>query len=349
MSIRSKIFMLVAFGIIGVAGISGFAKYSGVKKDAYMTVLQQSQTVETVMLQIMMAEEKFINTLDSKELSGLGDYKRRLDEALTRIKSFDAGAGISDSATLVSQTEVEHSRIFQVVAQALDDMSKAKADLFAKTESVNTHVKESIGIIDKEEAMLFPQGETLPPDKTELRKELSDLLVLLSDRIMNIQDLLLYGNASKYQETRQAIEKKLELRKKNISVSVPTMKDFIQPWKATKPILAEIAGDDSIIFDLWGKNNEAEENAAKYSGTDSREIKKYIRSLQSNPRKQQQVGRPDQLGCITGRDFDPQRSWFPPVEIYQQVFAKIHCRTHRRRQPGRRSFRPGFNVKPGTL
>ncbi len=256
MSIRSKIFMLVVFGIIGVAGISGFTKYSGIKKNAYMAVLGQSQTGETVMLQIMMAEEKFINTLDSRELSGLGGYKLRLEETLTRIKSYNAGAGISDSAAQMSQTEAEHGRIFQSVAQALDEMSKTKADLFAKTESVNTHVKESIGVIDKEEAMLFPQGETLSADKTELRKELSDLLVLLSDRIMNIQDLLLYGNASKYQETRQAIEKKLELRKKNISVSVPTMKDFIQSWEATMPILAEIAADDSAIFDLWGKNND---------------------------------------------------------------------------------------------
>ena len=64
LSIRNKIFMLVILGVIGVASISVFAKYSAIKKNTYMRVQQQSQTIEAVMLQIMMAEEIFTNSLD---------------------------------------------------------------------------------------------------------------------------------------------------------------------------------------------------------------------------------------------------------------------------------------------
>ncbi|MGO9021427.1 MAG: methyl-accepting chemotaxis protein [Syntrophobacteraceae bacterium] len=255
-SIRGKIFMLVTLGVIGVASISGFAKYSAVKKNTYMSVLEHSQTVETLMLKIMMGEEKFINTLDSKELSGLDEYRRGLNEALTRIRSFDAGAGIANDAATMSQTEAEHARVFQNVAQGLNDISKDKADLFANIGSVNTNVKKVLDTIESEEALLNMKGEFLAFDKNAIRKELSDILVLFSDRIMNIQDLLLRGDASKYRETRQAIEKKLELKKKNVELTVSTMKDFAQAWHASEPLLTQIARTEDAIFELWGKNND---------------------------------------------------------------------------------------------
>lgn len=256
LSIRSKILMLVILGVIGVAGMSGLAKYSGVKKNTYMTVLQQSQTVETVMLQIMMAEEKFINTLDSQELSSLGDYRHRLEEALTRIKSYDVGAEIINEAALMSKTEAEHARVFQLVAQGLDEMSKAKVDLFKKIESVNVQMKKIVDALDKEELRLFPQGEYLSFDKSGLRKEAGDLLVALSDRLLNIQDLLLYGNVSKYHEARQAIEKRQEMKQKNVGLSVDDLKDFLPAWQASLPLLNEITTVEDTILDLWGKNIE---------------------------------------------------------------------------------------------
>ncbi len=248
--------MLVILGVMGVFAISGFAKYSAVKKNTYMSVLDHSQTVETLMLQIMMGEEKFINTLDSKELSGLDEYRRGLNEALTQLKSFDVGAGITNEAAAMSQTEAEHASVFQNVAKGLNDMSKDKADLFAKIESVNSSMKKVLDIIEAEEATLNMRGEFLAFDKNAVRKEMSDLLVLFSDKIMNIQDLLLLGDASKYRQTRQAIEKKLELKKKNIGLTVSTMKDFTQAWQASVPVIIEITRLEDAIFELWGKNND---------------------------------------------------------------------------------------------
>ena len=76
------------------------------KKNTYMRVQQQSQTIEAVMLQIMMAEEIFINSLDTAELSSLAEYRKRLGASLTELKSFDVGAEIAkDDAAIMSQTE----------------------------------------------------------------------------------------------------------------------------------------------------------------------------------------------------------------------------------------------------
>jgi len=269
LSIRSKIFMLVILGIMGVTCISGFAKYSTVKKNTYTSVLKHSLMVETLMLQVMMAEEKFINTLDPKELSGLSDYRRRVDEALERIRSFDVGAGIGNEAAAMSQAEAEHARIFELAAQGLDEIEKAKADLFAKIELIDTRLKGVVAAIEREEALLNTTGDFLDSNKSALRKELSDLLVLMSDRIMNIQDLFLHGNLSKYQAARQAIEKGLELKTKNIGISISAAVDgkstevkakaeaeLGQPWKTAEPLLAEIARIEDNIFNLWNRNND---------------------------------------------------------------------------------------------
>ena len=156
--IRNKILMLVILGIIGVASISGFAKYSAIKKNTYMRVLQQSQNAKAVMLQIMMAEEKFINTLDKSELSSLDEYKKNLNEALNEIRSFDVGTEIASDAANMSQTEAEHDRIFQMIAQGLSDISKAKSDLITGISSVNTNLKKVLDAIEEEETALFYQG-----------------------------------------------------------------------------------------------------------------------------------------------------------------------------------------------
>ncbi len=221
-----------------------------------MRVQQQSQAIEAVMLQIMMAEEIFINSLDAAELSSLAEYRKKLGASLTELKSFDVGAEIAGDAAIMSQTEAEHARVFQMMAQGLNDMSKAQADLFANIGSVGTHLEKVLAAIETEEAMLLTQGESLGNDKNELRKEMSDVLVLGSDRMMNIQNLMLHGDSSRYREARQSIDKKLDLKKKNISLTVPSMKEFVQPWQESERLLSEIIRTEEAVFVQWGKNNE---------------------------------------------------------------------------------------------
>jgi methyl-accepting chemotaxis protein len=257
-SIRAKIFMLMLLGVAGVAGISSFSKYSELQKNKYMNVLRQSQAAETGIIQIMMLEEKFINALDTAELSGLAELRRTLNSALSEIRSFDVGAGIGDDAAAMSKAEEEHARIFQQVAQGLRDIGKAKADLLTGISSVKMHLKKILDAIELEEAMLFTQGEYLGNDKNGLRKELNDVLLLGSDRVMNVQDLLLHGDIAKYKETRQGIEKKWTLKKNNVNVILKTMKisDFQQTWGASEGVIAKIIQLEDTIFDQWNKNNE---------------------------------------------------------------------------------------------
>ncbi len=256
-SIRTKIFILMFLGVAGVAGISGFSKYSELQKDKYIKVLRQSQAAETSIVQIMMLEEKFMNGLDSAELSGLDEYRKKLNSALSEIKSFDVGAGIGDDAAAMSKSEEEHARIFQQAAQGLRVIGKAKADLLTGIGSVNMNLKKILDAIELEEAMLFTQGEYLGNDKNGLRKELNDVVILGSDRVMNVQDLLLNGDIAKYKQTRQAIEKKWTLKKNNITVILKTIKfsDFQQTWAVSEGVIAKIAQLEDTIFDQWNNNN----------------------------------------------------------------------------------------------
>jgi hypothetical protein len=275
-SIRSKIFMLVILGIISVTGISGFAKYSAAKKNTYINVLKNSQMVETLMAQVMMTEEKFINTLDQKALSGLEDRRRKLDEALGQIQSLDVGAQIGSDAAAMSKTEAEHARIFQETATGLDEMDKAKSALFTKIESLDAQLKKIVKIIETEESLLVISGEVLDGTWQGLRKELCDLLVIMADRTLSVQDLFLRGDVSKYQAARKAIEKDQELKTKNIGGAITTAgsvkaamktqeaaqevmakaRELDQPWKAAQPLMAEIATIEDTVFNLWSNNND---------------------------------------------------------------------------------------------
>ena len=154
-------------------------------------------------------------------MSSLAEYRKKLGASLAELKSFDVGAEIASDAEIMCQTEAEHSRVFQMMAQGLNDISKAQASLLADIASVGAHLEKVLAAIETEEAMLLTQGDSLPLEKNELRKEMSDVLVLGSDRMMNIQNLLLHGDSSRYREARQGIDKKLELKKKNISLTCP--------------------------------------------------------------------------------------------------------------------------------
>ncbi len=261
-SIRTRILMLIVLGMVGVGSIAVSAKYSGLQKNKYMKVLKQSQATEAGILQIMTMEERFINTLDPAALSGLGESRKRLSSALDEIRSFDVGVGIGNDAALISRTEEEHARIFQAMAKGLRDLNKAKDDFFAGVSTANAQLKKIIDAIDAEETMLFMQGEYLGNDKNGLRKELNDISLLGSDRLMNVQGLLIHGDSEKYRERQQSIEKKIALKAKNVKVLLQTMKasDFQQAWTAAEGLMPGLTRLEDTIVDQWGKNNELKQS-----------------------------------------------------------------------------------------
>ena len=303
-SIRNKILMLAIIGVTGVAGVSGFLKYSELQKNKYMKVLRQSQAAETGIIQIMMLEEKFKNELDTAELSGLTEYRKRLNLALSEIRSFDVGTGIGNDAAAMSQSEEEHARIFQQVAQGLRDIGKARTDLFAGIGSVNMHLRKILDVIEMEEATLFTQGEYLGSDKNGLRKEFNDVLLLASDKGMNVQDLLLHGDTAKFREIRQGIEKKLALKKSNINVILKTMKlsDFQQSWEISSGVLSEITRLEDTIFDQWNKNNELRRSLQITASQVQEKLKKISEAsnsiIESHNRAADRIGLSVSLGGV---------------------------------------------------
>jgi NTP pyrophosphatase (non-canonical NTP hydrolase) len=270
--------MLIIMGMAGVGCIAVSAKYSGVQKNRYMNVLKQSQATEAGILQIMTMEQRFINTLDPAALSGLGESRKGLSSALDEIRSFDAGGGIGNDASEISRTEEEHARIFQAMAKGLSDLNKAKDDFFAGISSVNAQLKEITDAIDREETIVFMQGDYLGSDKNALRKELKDVSLLGSDRLMNVQELLIHGNSDKFRETKQSIDKNIAPKVKNVKVLLQTTKssDFQQAWTTAEGLMPGLSRLEDTILDQWGKNNELKK-ALQSSASQIQEKAKGIR------------------------------------------------------------------------
>ncbi len=86
-SIRCRIIMLCLIGITGMGTIAFFNKYLEVSKLQSAHLGDQSQQIDVGILEIMMSEEKFINTTDNKLLTGIKQSRENLREKILDIEA----------------------------------------------------------------------------------------------------------------------------------------------------------------------------------------------------------------------------------------------------------------------
>ncbi len=257
-SIRAKIVILPALGILGMGVIAGANKYLDVKKDMDIVVGRESQAASEGIIRIMMTEEQFVNRHEKDLLLEYRKHQEGLRKTMLKVKSTAVDSGIKQLADSLIKTEKDHAAIFEKMVQNIRSMDKGKRDLANRMQQMNASLHKIVSSIDNEESMLITEGEFLDPTKGGARKEINSFLGYGNEKMMNIQNLLLFSDAGKYREAKKNVEAKMQLLQKNIKTVLHAINssDFSNIWKTVEEDVPVIARLENLVFEEWSKNQD---------------------------------------------------------------------------------------------
>ncbi|MBF0551103.1 MAG: methyl-accepting chemotaxis protein, partial [Deltaproteobacteria bacterium] len=119
-------------------------------------------------------------------------------------------------------------------------------------------IKVIIAAIDREETDSIMQGDNISPSKSAARAEAKSFLGYGHARVINIQNLFLFSNKTKYSENKKEIMKKLELAKNNLGTAIKTTNSvqFINSYNESNDIWPVIDRLEASVLAMWEKNRD---------------------------------------------------------------------------------------------
>ncbi len=256
--IGPKLVVLAAFGIAATLILTLSNHYLIQRIGAASAIGKLGDGVSRAMLQVMLDEERFIRSNDSSRLAAHAKTVEGLRDLVSQIARQANDSRIQALAKGMQGIEADHDAIFQALSKNLAAISRDKSELNERVQGVQKLLGAMAASIDKEEALLGMSGELLDPNKASLRSEIKDYLSAWNEKLLNIQDLMLFGRDSEYQEKEKALEARLAMSRNNVPALLMAVNDagFNKNWEALTAPVAQITALQSNVFDLWGKNRQ---------------------------------------------------------------------------------------------
>jgi methyl-accepting chemotaxis protein len=256
--IGPKLVVLAAVGIVATLTLSLANRYLTHRIGEATAIGQLGETVSRSMLQVMLAEERFIRSNDPSLLETHAKTVGGLREVVSEISRKASDSQIQALAKELHSTEASHGAVFQELSKNLAAIDRDKSLLNERIQQVQKVLADTAASITTEEAMLGMTGELLDPNKGSLRSEIKDYLSAWNEKLLNIQDLMLFGRDGEYQEKEKALETRLALSRNNVPALLMAVNDadFNKRWEGLGTPVAQIAALQSSVYGLWGSNRQ---------------------------------------------------------------------------------------------
>ena len=249
--------LLAAVGILGSLSLAVVNyRVSDRIGDAVATGLS-GDTVGRQMLRAIVAEERFMKTDDQQLLATHKEAVSVLRQAAGQVAERARDDRMRELAGELQALEKEHTAIFAQVAENQAAIGRDKAALSQQVKHVQDVLAEMAAIISQKEAMMMMEGEFLDANWVSLRGEIKDYLSAWNEKLLNIQDLLIFGQTAAYEEKEKTLESKLALSRKNLPTMLTVVNDAEQNkiWQSLEAPVATIATLQASVYDRWQKKS----------------------------------------------------------------------------------------------
>ena len=249
-SIRIKIILLPIIGILGMFAIAGINKYLDLSIAKQIEAGRLSQGMSAKMTEMMMIEERFINTNNVSLLDTREKLVHEFKAMLNDLKSLTDPSFVDG----IIRNELEHSQLFDTMAGYLVTVNGAAQSLTQATDTINGILDEIIGAIDQEEMELMLEGETIDPLKNSARKETITYASFGNRRLLNIfQNLFVLNDEEKYLNDKTELDKTIELSQNNVTMMYKSVNDsmFLEQWKSAQDESRKIVEYENELFSAW--------------------------------------------------------------------------------------------------
>ncbi len=257
-SVRAKIILLALLGVFGVASVSAVNGYLSRLTARNLQISKKSQNVATATLQARMIQEKFVNTRSKDVLSVYEGIRNDLKAAISDLQASVTDGDLARQVDKIAATEKDSAKVFESLTQSLLEMHSRREEIRTKIEEVRKLLGEIVKAIDKEDVDLAMQGDTLDVTKATVRNALKDYLSIWDQRLLNIQNLLLFSNADSYVQANKNTMSELDLGEKNFVVILHSIDSdrFKALWSKAKALLPQIDKTESALFSYWKSNQD---------------------------------------------------------------------------------------------
>lgn len=257
-SVRAKVVLLAFLGIVGVATFFAVNTYLSISTQKNLEIGKKSQNLAADILQAAVIQEKFLNTRNKELLSAQEAIRKDLKTAISTLQALATDKDLLASVQKISPLEEAAAAIFASMTRNLSQMYSRRDEIRNKIDEMRNSLRQIINGIDKEDVMLSMQGDTIDANKTTLRTVLKQYLSLWDERLLNIQDLLLFSQGDSYTQVHQKIGSELDRQGKNFItiLELVASNEYSNIWDKSKPYLPQIDQLETALFDDWKTNQD---------------------------------------------------------------------------------------------
>ncbi len=255
-TIKAKILILPVLGILGMTFLAGMNWYLNKRKSHDMELQKLSLGISKAALNQIMAEKEYLATGDESLISIYKKASSELDSLVHTLEKETGEQDISELAKEIISIKGEHDKIFASMVDNNRALEQTKTTLVKKLDMVMHNLKEIVQAIDAQEANLLMEGEVLDASKASLRKELKDFIGFGNRKLLNIQNLLLFGDGELFRKTRQKLTQEMKKQARNVEnvLAVVASPEFNSKWQTSQKLLKELRTTGDSFYVIWKKN-----------------------------------------------------------------------------------------------
>jgi methyl-accepting chemotaxis protein len=256
--VRTKIILLASIGVIGLLLVSGISVFLNLSMDKDLHVSRDSQEIVHLSLQGILLEEKFINTGAEALISLINAHGKKRQEIIPRIKFMAKDERVRRSADQIEIMAKKHTRTFADIVANIAIIDRDRNAITEKILQLSQSINQVVENITREETELMMEGESLDPTNLALRDEFKVLMSAFDQKLLNIQNLFVFNDAKRFEDTRVMFNDKIALTYKNTGpmLKIINSGEFNAVYNNIGNSLTIIDDLETSVFTEWQKNQD---------------------------------------------------------------------------------------------
>ena len=257
-SIRSKVILFPACGMIGMLLIAGVNRLLLASNQGNTDIYEQSNRISKAVLERMVTENNYIGNYDEKLLIGIDQSQKAFDETILLMQSRTKDTQIKQLLEEIAVMQQKHAQTFSRVSINLKKIIKEKQELFNAIQMQNDTLAKVIKALEVEETALFITKKTLPMEKTGLKEESKNMIIEDYKNIMILQDFFINENVETFGKIKKEWEVQYKIKYEIVKPLLAGLNnpEFNTTWSEFDALIPKVKSLEESVLTAWKENKQ---------------------------------------------------------------------------------------------
>ncbi|MBI9075349.1 MAG: HAMP domain-containing protein [Desulfatibacillum sp.] len=266
--IGAKILLLPLLGILCIGFIMGVQAYISRVAKSSAAVQKDCASIVLAASEMLLLETEYLGTVDEKLITEVQGKYGEIDTLLEQAMQKSLNDTLRERLHDVDAIKQEQSNSFDNAAKTMRELRQTHAKLLENSHASDQILLDMVKNLTQEETELIMMGEDLNELKIALKPELKEYMVFSLNSMLNVADLIAFGNVEKFEQTREALLKNLALSQNNVKNNIQAVNEeqFTSGWDKVLEIQKVLLSDEEKLLGLWKQKKKFQTAADNASG-----------------------------------------------------------------------------------